>query len=71
MILTVIQIIVAALLVGAILLQMQGTGLTASFGGGGDFYRSKRSIEKVLFNATIALAVIFALISLILLFPHK
>lgn len=71
MIFTILQIVIAALLIGAILLQSQGTGLTTAFGGSGEFYRSKRSIEKLLVNATIVLAVIFAAVSIVLLFPHK
>jgi protein translocase SecG subunit len=70
MILTIAQIIVAVLLIGAILLQMQGTGISTSFGGGGEFYRSKRSVEKFLIYGTVALSVLFAVISILLLFPH-
>ena len=55
------QIIVSVLLIGAILLQQKGTGLGASFGGSGQIYRSKRGLEKILFWATIVLAVIFSL----------
>lgn len=60
-------IIIAALLIGAILLQAQGTGLSSAFGGGGQIYRSKQSIEKVLMAATIVLATLFAILSIILL----
>jgi len=65
-----LQIIVAILLIVSILLQMQGTGLTTAFGGSGEFFRSKRSIEKMLMYATVALAFLFAGISIMLLFPH-
>lgn len=54
------QIGVSILLIGAILLQQRGTGLGSSFGGSGQFYRSKRGFEKVLFIATIVLAILFA-----------
>jgi preprotein translocase subunit SecG len=50
---------------------MQGSGLSGAFGGTGEFYRSKRSIEKMLMWATVAVAVIFALVSLLLLLPIK
>ncbi len=70
MILTIFQIIVAGLLITAILMQMQGTGLTGAFGGSGEFYRSKRSVEKMLLYGTIVLAVFFAAVSIALLFPH-
>lgn len=55
------QIGVSALLIGAILLQQRGTGLGSSFGGSGQFYRSKRGFEKVLFISTIILATVFFL----------
>lgn len=71
MVLTIIQIIITALLIGSILLQMQGAGLTAGFGGSGEFYRSKRSVEKILIYVTIVLTVLFGAASLLLLFPHK
>lgn len=63
--LPVAQIFVALLLSGAILLQAKGTGLGTTFGGGGEFYRSKRGIEKALFLMTIILAILFLLLSLV------
>ncbi len=57
--LSVIQIIISALLIGAILLQQRGTGLSATFGGEGNVYRTKRGLEKMIFIATIVLAVLF------------
>lgn len=71
MIISVFQIIAAVSLIIVILLQMQGSGLSASFGGGGEFYRSKRSVEKLLIWATIALSVVFAVLSIVLLVSHK
>ncbi len=68
MILLVIQIIVAVLLIVCVALQMQGSGLSTAFGGSGEFYRSKRSVEKFLYFATIALAAVFAILSLLLLY---
>lgn len=70
MFITVIQIIVAVLLIAVILLQMQGSGLSTAFGGGGEFYRSRRSLERVLVWATIVLSILFAVLSLILLIPR-
>lgn len=70
MILTIIQIVISALLILVILLQMQGTGLSASFGGSGESYRSRRSIEKLLLYATVVLTVVFAVFSILLLIPR-
>lgn len=57
--LAIIQIIISVLLVGAILLQQRGTGLSATFGGEGNVYRAKRGLEKIIFAATIVLAALF------------
>lgn len=62
----ILQIVISVLLVGAVLLQTQSGGLGTLFGGGeGSFYRSKRGMEKILFYATIVLAVLFVLTSLL------
>jgi preprotein translocase subunit SecG len=53
------QIVFAILLVACILLQQRGAGLGASFGGEGNVYRTKRGIEKRLFQATIVVAILF------------
>ncbi len=53
------QIAIAVLLVTCILLQSQGTGLGAAFGGEGNVFRTKRGVEKVLFRATIVFSVLF------------
>ncbi|MBN1584994.1 preprotein translocase subunit SecG [Candidatus Uhrbacteria bacterium] len=66
--LNVIQIAVAVLLTAAILMQARGSGLGAAFGGDGNVYRTKRGVEKSLFVATIALAVVFFALSLTALF---
>lgn len=70
MLLTFLEIIVAALLIIVILLQMQGSGLSSSFGGSGEFYRSRRSVEKLLLWATAVLAFFFGAISIFLLVPR-
>lgn len=70
MFLTVLQIAVAVLLMIAILLQAQGSGLSTAFGGGGEFYRSRRSIERILVIATVVLSILFGALSIFLLFPH-
>lgn len=58
------QIVVSLLLIGAVLLQAQGSGLGSTWAGGGESYHTRRGIEKVLFRATILLIVLFFLISL-------
>lgn len=58
-ILQILQIITAVLLITAILLQAKGAALGITFGGSGNVFRTKRGAEKILFWATIALAVVF------------
>jgi preprotein translocase subunit SecG len=58
------QVASAVLLMIAILLQNRGAGLGGVFGGTGGVYLTKRGLEKKLFIATIALALIFILLSL-------
>lgn len=70
MILSIIQLIIAVLLIAVVLLQTQGTGLSTAFGGGGESFRSKRSMEKLLVWITILLAFVFATISVLLLIPR-
>lgn len=70
MLLNILEIVVATLLIAVILMQVQGTGLSASFGGSGETFRSRRSMEKFLVYATIILAIIFALLSVLLLIPR-
>ena len=67
MLFTILEIIVTVLLIGVILLQVQGSGLSNTFGGGGQIYRSKQSVEKILTIATVVLATIFAILSIVLL----
>lgn len=58
-VMTGIQVVSAILLIVAILLQQRGVGLGSAFGGEGSIYRTKRGIERGIFLATIAFAVIF------------
>jgi preprotein translocase subunit SecG len=62
-ILTLGQMVVAISMVASILLQARGAGLGAAFGGDSSVYRSRRGIEKRLFQFTIVLAVLFVLFS--------
>lgn len=67
-ILTVVQVVLSLLLSVAILTQQRGTGLSSTFGGSGTFYTSKRGAEKVLFNATVVLGILFVANSIAYLF---
>ncbi len=58
------EILVSIALVAAILLQARGTGLSSTFGGDSAIYRSRRGIERRLWQFTILLAVLFVLFAL-------
>jgi preprotein translocase subunit SecG len=58
------QVAVSIALMASILLQTRGAGLGAAFGGDSSVYRSRRGIEKRLFQFTIALAALFVLFSI-------
>lgn len=63
--LSLIQIILALILVGLILLQAKGTGLGSTFGGELGFYGTKRGAEKLLFILTIVIGFLFLSASLL------
>lgn len=59
-----IQILLSLLIIGAILLQQSGAGLGGAFGEGSNWssaFHTRRGPEKFLFNASIILAILFAL----------
>lgn len=59
-------LIVAVALIVVVVVQGQASGsLGSMFGGGADIYRTRRGIEKTLFNITFVLAGLFFLFSLI------
>jgi preprotein translocase subunit SecG len=59
------QIVVAAALTLVALLQVRGGGLGGIFGQADTVYRTKRGVEKTLFQLTIALVVIFIVLSVV------
>ena len=64
----IIQIILSVVLVIFILMQQGGGGLGMAFGGEGNVYRSRRGIEKILFTATIIVAVLLCVTALATVF---
>ncbi len=63
--LSILIVIVGFILIGLILLQAKGTGLGSTFGGDMGFYGTKRGAEKIIFKFTIAVSVIFLVLSLL------
>jgi preprotein translocase subunit SecG len=62
--LNVVQIVISAALVLAILVQVRGGGLGGIFGQADSVYRSRRGVEKTLYRLTIVLVVLFVAVSL-------
>jgi len=60
-------VIIAVGLIAAVLMQSRGSGLGATFGGGdSSVYRSRRGVEARLYQFTIALAVLFVAVSMLI-----
>ena len=65
MFLQILQIAISSILILVILLQVKGSGFGAALGGmsGGSVYRTKRGLERTLFQATILLTIVFIFVS--------
>jgi preprotein translocase subunit SecG len=60
------QIIIAIALVVIIMLQTKGAALGGVFGGSDSaVYKTRRGIEKTIFNVTIGLSVLFFIMSIV------
>jgi preprotein translocase subunit SecG len=65
--LVIAQIVLSIALVLTLLLQVRGGGLGGIFGQADTVYRTKRGVEKTLFQLTIVLVVLFITISVLML----
>jgi len=68
----VIQIILAVASMIFILLQARGAGLGSAFGGtsAGSVFKTRRGVEKLVFNITIGFVTLFAIISVLSMVVH-
>jgi len=68
----VVQIILAIASIVFILLQARGAGLGSAFGGtsAGSVFKTRRGVEKLVFNITIFFVVLFATISVLSMVVH-
>ncbi len=62
----VVQIILCITVIIFILLQVRGAGLGSAFGGSsaGSVFKTRRGVERLVFNLTIVFVVLFSLVSL-------
>ena len=67
-VLTVGTLIVSIAITALILLQGKGAGLGNAWGGGGEFFQTRRGIEKVTLQITVGLIFLFLLFSVIRFF---
>ena len=63
--LNIIQILISIALIVLLVLQSKGGGLSRMFGGEGSIYRSRRGVEKTVFNFSVGLVVVFVIVSVI------
>ena len=61
------QIVLSIALILTILLQVRGGGLGGIFGQADTVYRTKRGVEKTLFQLTIVLVILFIIVSILTL----
>jgi preprotein translocase subunit SecG len=60
------QIIISVALTVAVLLQLRNSGLGSMFGGSDStIYRTRRGVERILFNVTIGLSIAFFVITIL------
>jgi preprotein translocase subunit SecG len=62
------QIAVSIILIVLISIQQRGAALGSAFGGGGEFYSSRRGAQKNIYYATVAVGVAFLALGVVNLF---
>ncbi|MEA2513779.1 MAG: preprotein translocase subunit SecG [Thermomicrobiales bacterium] len=61
-----VMVIVSIVLILVILLQTKGSSFSGAFGGDtGSIYRTRRGVEKTLFQFTIGVGVLFVILAII------
>lgn len=59
------QIILSVLLVVLVVLQTQSSGAGSMFGNDTSVYRTRRGLEKTLYQATIGVGIVFIIVSIL------
>ncbi len=62
--LNIAQLIISIVLIVIVLLQAKGAGFSGTFSTEASVFRTRRGVEKTLFQLTIALAVVFVIMSM-------
>jgi len=68
----IVQLILCIAVIIFILLQVRGAGLGSAFGGSsaGSVFKTRRGVERLIFNITIVFVVLFAIISVLSALLH-
>ncbi len=61
----IVQLLVAIVLIVVILIQSKGAGFSGTFSNDSSVFRTRRGVEKTLFNFTIALSVVFVALAIV------
>lgn len=60
------QIVLSLLLIAGVILQQTGAGLGGAFGDNfSSTFHTRRGGEKIIFNATLVIAILFAIVSIV------
>ena len=59
------QILISILLVILILMQTRGTGFASGYAADSSIYRTRRGVERLVFQLTIAISVVFLILAII------
>ena len=63
--LNIAQILVSVVLVGLILMQTRGTGFAAGYSPDTSIFRTRRGLERTVFQLTIGVGVVYVLVSIL------
>lgn len=68
MTLQIIQVVLSVILIAGILMQSKTSGLSGAFGGddSSGAFQTRRGLEKTIFQTTIVVAILFAVVSFII-----
>jgi len=61
----IVQIILGIALITLVMLQAKGSGLGGIFGGDGGVYKTRRGVEKTIYQATIGISIVFFLLAIV------
>lgn len=66
-ILTIIQVVLAVVLIASVMIQQKGAGLGEAFGGSNTMFSTRRGVDLILHRVTIVVSILFFTTALLLL----